>query len=92
MKEKDSRFKIAHRETIIGIILALINFIWWYGFAYGLGSRSVEEYQYILGLPDWFFYSCIVGFIVMVVLVILAVRFFFHDIPFDETERSEERK
>ena len=57
-KRKDvnhPRFKIAHREAIIGVILVIINFIWWFGFAYGLGSRSPEEYRYILGFPDWFF-------------------------------------
>lgn len=82
----DRRFKIAHREALIGIILAAINFIWWYGFAYGLGSRKVEDYTYVFGLPAWFFYSCIAGFIVMVILVTITVKFFFKDVPFDEEE------
>ena len=84
--QQDKRFKIAHREALIGIILVLINFIWWYGFAYGLGSAKVEQYSYIFGLPAWFFYSCILGFIVMVILVIFTVKFLFKDVSFEEEE------
>ncbi|KEK22252.1 YhdT family protein [Bacillus gaemokensis] len=86
----DSRFRIAHREALIGLGLAIINFIIWYGFAYGLGSKNPNEYTYVLGFPAWFFYSCIVGFIVMVMLLILVVRFVFQDISLDEEEKSEE--
>ena len=86
----DPRFRIAHREALIGLGLAFINFIIWYGFAYRLGSKDPSEYTYVLGFPAWFFYSCIVGFIVMVILLILVVRFVFQDIPLDEEEKSEE--
>ncbi|WP_020062113.1 YhdT family protein [Bacillus sp. 123MFChir2] len=87
---EDSRFRIAHREAWIGIGLAVINFLIWYGFAYGLGSGNPKEYTYILGFPAWFFYSCIVGFIVMVLLIVFVVRFVFQDVSFDEEEKSEE--
>ena len=86
MKETDWRFKVANREALIGVGLAVFNFIWWFGFAYGMGSRPVEEYTYIFGLPDWFFYSCVVGFLLMVVLVIVVVKFVFVEVPFDEEE------
>ncbi|MGN4766985.1 YhdT family protein [Bacillus thuringiensis] len=86
----DSRFRIAHREALIGLGLAIINFIIWYAFAYGLGSKNPSEYTYVLGFPAWFFYSCIVGFIVMVILLSLVVRFVFQDISLDEEEKSEE--
>lgn len=86
----DPRFRIAHREVLIGLGLAIINFIIWYGFAYGLGSKNPNEYTYVLGFPAWFFYSCIVGFIVMVILLSLVVRFVFQDISLDEEEKSEE--
>lgn len=88
MEETDWRFKIAHREAWIGVGLALFNFVWWFGFAYGMGSRPVEEYSYVFGLPDWFFYSCVIGFLVMAVLVIVVVKFFFTEVPFDEEEES----
>ena len=87
---KDKRFKIANREAIIGIILVLINFIWWYAFAYGMGSGDPRSYTYILGMPAWFFYSCVVGFIVMVVLVAFVVKFLFKEVPFEDEEEGEE--
>jgi uncharacterized membrane protein YhdT len=87
MKEKkDYRFRIAHREAWIGVSLAVVNFLWWYGFAYGLGGKSVSEYKYIWGLPAWFFYSCVVGFLLMVLLVIIVVKTMLKEIPFDEEE------
>ncbi|UOY93192.1 YhdT family protein [Ectobacillus sp. JY-23] len=89
MKEtKDPRFRIAHREAWIGLGLAVINFIWWFSFAYGMGTKAPQDYTYVWGLPAWFFWSCIVGFIVMVVLVIGAVRFLFTDIPFESEGES----
>ncbi|CAM3487036.1 YhdT family protein [Aeromicrobium ponti] len=82
--QKDPRFKISHREAWIGIILVTINFIWWFGFAYGMGSKSVESYSYVWGLPAWFFYSCVAGFVVMVILVVFAVKFLFKEVPFED--------
>ena len=87
---KDKRFKIANREAIIGVILVLINFIWWYAFAYGMGSGDPTSYTYILGMPAWFFYSCVVGFLVMVVLVAFVVKFLFKEVPFEDEEEGEE--
>ncbi|GLY11163.1 YhdT family protein [Pseudobacillus badius] len=83
-KQEDSRFIIAKKEAWIGILLVIFNFIWWYGFAYGLGRGPVEKYRFIFGLPAWFFYSCIVGLIVMILLVVFTVTFFFKEVPFDE--------
>ena len=80
----DPRFKIAHREALIGVVLAIVHFIWWFGFAYGLGSKPVEEYSYILGFPDWFFYSCIVGFVLVAITVILLVKFVLKDVSLEE--------
>ncbi|MBU9711421.1 YhdT family protein [Evansella tamaricis] len=87
---KDDRFRIANREALIGVGLVIFNFIWWYGFAYGLGSKPVEEYSYVLGLPSWFFYSCVLGFIIDVALVIFIVKFFLVEVSFEETDRGED--
>ncbi|MGI8315826.1 YhdT family protein [Halobacillus mangrovi] len=88
-RKQDKRFKIANREALIGIGLAVFNFIWWFAFAYGLGDRSPENYTYVFGLPAWFFYSCVLGFIVMVLLVILVVKVWFVEVPFDEEEGEQ---
>ena len=87
-KGSEKYFQIAHREAKIGIALLVFNFVWWFGFAYGLGSRDYTEYTYIFGLPDWFFYSCVLGFIVMVILVVLCVKFLFKEVPFEEEENE----
>ncbi len=84
----DPRFKIAHREAWMGVGIAIVNFLWWFGFAYGLGARPVEEYTYIFGLPDWFFYSCVVGFILMSALVIVVTKFFLTEVSFEEEEEG----
>mgnify|MGYP001352874660 CR=1 FL=1 len=91
MKEQKNNIleKIANREALIGIGLAIFNFIWWFGFAYGLGSKDPSEYSYVLGFPAWFFYSCVLGFIVMVILVIIVVKKFFVVVPLDEEEQQE---
>lgn len=64
----------------------LINFFWWFGFGYGLGSEKVENYTYIFGFPAWFFYSCIIGLIVMIILVSITVKFLFKEVPFEDEE------
>jgi uncharacterized membrane protein YhdT len=82
--KEDKRFRVAGHEALIGIALVLINFLWWYGFAFGLGGQQVSDYDWILGMPEWFFYSCIVGFFLMVLLVIIVVKYMLTDIPFDD--------
>ena len=72
------------------VVLLIANILWWFGFAYGLGSRPVEQYSYVLGLPAWFFYSCVLGYVVFSLASYLAVRFFFKDIPLDS--RNQERR
>lgn len=82
----DTRFRIAHREALIGAGLVIFNFMWWYGFAYGFGSKTPDEYTYVFGFPAWFFYSCIAGVVVMSVLVTVVVKFCFVDLPLDDGE------
>ncbi|MBY6037261.1 YhdT family protein [Fictibacillus nanhaiensis] len=89
-KVKDWRFRVSNKEAIMGTVLALLNFVWWYAFAYGLGSQPVKEYTYILGFPAWFFYSCIAGFIVFTILVWIMVKFFFKEVPFETEEMEKE--
>jgi uncharacterized membrane protein YhdT len=86
---KDERFKVAHKEAVIGAVLVIINFLLWYGFAYGMGSGDPSEYHYILGLPEWFFYSCIIGTLISTLLVILSVKYLFKEVSFDEQDGSE---
>ncbi|MGI6596487.1 MAG: YhdT family protein [bacterium] len=92
--KEDPRFAQCSKETIVMVVLLIANILWWFGFAYGLGSRPVEQYSYVLGLPAWFFYSCVLGYVVFSLASYLAVRFFFKDIPLDspETKKGGEQK
>ncbi|MYL50066.1 DUF997 family protein [Halobacillus litoralis] len=85
---EDPRYKIANKEALIGVALVVVNFILWYGFAYGFGSGTVEEYDYIFGFPAWFFYSCIAVTVLIFLLVILAVKFLFKEVPLDEGDEE----
>ncbi|MET4559710.1 YhdT family protein [Lysinibacillus parviboronicapiens] len=86
---KDQRFKIAHREALIGIALVIVNFAIWYGFAYGLGAGNPTSYTYVLGFPAWFFYSCMAGTIFMIVLICVVMKLFFKEVSFDDEEVDE---
>lgn len=88
--KEDKRFAQANREAIYAVILALLYFLWWYVSAYGLGSGPVEEYRYILGLPEWFFFSCIAGFLVFSILARFMVTHLFKEISL-ETGKTDSR-
>ena len=80
--KKEIRKQIS-QEVFITCALYIFYFLWWFLFAFGLGQKDVKDYTYIFGFPDWFFYSCILGFFVFSTLVYLAVKFFFKEIPLD---------
>ncbi len=80
---EDPRYRQANREALMGLMLFAANFIWWFGFAYGLGNRPVNEYAYVLGFPAWFFYSAILGWVVFTVSAWLMVKYLFKDMPLD---------
>lgn len=81
--KQDPRYHQATREAIVGLGIFVLNFLWWFGFGYGLGSRPPESYTYVMGFPAWFFWSCIMGPVVFSALTWVAVKFFFKDIPLD---------
>lgn len=81
--------KNAKKETYIIIGLYILFFAWWYLTAYGFGDDP-SEYRYILGFPEWFFYSCIVGYVGISTLLWICVRFFFTEMDFEEKEEGRE--
>ena len=81
------RGKQINKEALVTVVLYLFYFVWWYYFAYIYkDSEYVAEFKYILGLPEWFFYSCVLGLVVINILVFLAVKIFFKDMDLDEQE------
>jgi len=77
----DPRYKQANKEALLAIGLFFLNVIWWFVFAYGLGSGPPSEYSYVMGFPAWFFWSCIGGFVVFSVLTWVMVTYFYVDMP-----------
>lgn len=75
--------KQLNKEAMLTVGLYLFYFAWWYFFAYYFGEQEISSYRYILGLPEWFFYSCVLGLIVINIAVFVVVKFFFRDIPLD---------
>ena len=67
-------------ETFLTCALYIFYFCWWYYFAYIYVSKNNE---FIWGLPSWFFYSCILGLIVINLLVFVVVKLFFKEIDLD---------
>lgn len=81
-----SHFKQADREALTTLGLYAFFFLWWTIFAFGFSSTSPDEYEYTFGFPSWFFYSCILGYPVMTVILWIVIRKCFADIPLDESD------
>jgi len=79
------KLRITNRETLAVLGLYLLFFVWWYATAYGFGSDPAK-YSYILGFPEWFFFSCIVGYAGISLLLWAVVKYFFKEIPFDDED------
>lgn len=83
--EKNQQIK---KEALASIALYVAFFIWWYVTGYGLaGTGTPQTYTYVMGLPMWFFLSCVVGYVLFCVASVLVVKFVFKD--FDLGEESE---
>lgn len=88
-KEKNRQIK---KEALISAGLYLAFFIWWYFTGYGIAEKGTPEtYTYVLGLPMWFFLSCIVGYVLFVIATVVIVKKCFKDFDLgEETEEVEE--
>ncbi len=79
--------KQINKEALVTIILYVFYFVWWYYFAYIFkNSENPAKFKYIMGLPEWFFYSCVLGLVVINILVFLAVKIFFKDMDLNNQE------
>lgn len=87
LEEKERKLQqLTANEALLGVAIAVGHFIWWFGFAYGLGGRDPWNYQYILGMPDWLFYSCVLGPVLLLITLWFVVKFVLRDIPLDQEE------
>ncbi|RDY29007.1 DUF997 family protein [Romboutsia weinsteinii] len=86
---EDPRYKQCNKEALMGLGLGIINLVWWFGWGYGLGSKPVSEYTYILGFPAWFFMSCIVGGVLFSILTVIMINKFFKNMPLGPLSKEE---
>ncbi|MDO4690667.1 MAG: YhdT family protein [Fusobacterium sp.] len=89
MKDKKNIAKQINKEVLVTVALYLLYFLWWYYFAYIFPPKNTEDYKYILGMPEWFFYSCVLGLVLINFLVFLATKFLFKDIDFEQFEKNK---
>lgn len=67
-----------NKDYLYAISIAVIHYILWYYFAYiKYADENPSDYKYILGLPEWFFYSSVVVSIFIIFLVIIVTNIIF---------------
>lgn len=81
-KERNLQMK---KEAIVSIIMYVGFFLWWYFTGYGIGEKDPSIYTYVMGLPMWIFLSCIVGYVLFSIAVIIVVKKVFKNFDLDET-------
>lgn len=79
----NKRYRQADREALITLGVYAFFFLWWTFFAFGLGSGDPENYTYVFGMPAWFFYSCVLGYPVVTIVLWFALKLFFKDMPLE---------
>ena len=82
----NKRYKQADREALITLGVYAFFFLWWTVFAFGWGGGDPENYSYVLGMPSWFFYSCVLGYPVVAVVLWVVIRLFFVEMPLDDVD------
>lgn len=77
-----------NKDYVYAIVLVVTHFVLWYYFAYiKYDGVKVEDYRYILGMPEWFFYSAIVASLFTIILLIFIVnKIFNQDIKEEDNE------
>ena len=86
LKTREEKDRQINKETKIAIFLYVLYFIWWYATGYGLSNKDPSEYKYILGLPTWFFYSCVIGYIWFCIGTIIVTKVFFKNFGLDDED------
>lgn len=68
-----------NKDYIYAISLVVIHFVLWYYFAYiKYAGVNVSDYKYILGFPEWFFYSSIVVSIFIIIALVFICNIIFN--------------
>jgi Predicted membrane protein len=84
LTEKERNRQI-RKEAAVSMILYVAFFLWWYITGYGLGGGDPKDYTYVMGLPMWFFLSCIVGYVGFCIASVIIVKKIFKNFSLEET-------
>ncbi len=88
---EDPRYAASRREMIISFVyfgvytFVLIAVAWVIG-----GGKDADEIGFILGFPDWFFWSAFVGGLLFSVVPYFLVKYFFEDMPLSASGEDSE--
>ena len=89
--EEDVRYRQCNREMWLTLGFFLVNVLVAGGLAVAFGyGKPAEEVSLVAGLPVWFWYSGVVGSLVLMVAAFLMIKLFFKEMslgPEDEEER-----
>lgn len=88
MKTLEARYQQAHREARWAVFLALAYLIFWFVLGYGLAPDTEQHPELYLGLPLWFFTSCVLLPLIFIGLCAAMVRFIYQDMPLDLTAKE----
>lgn len=68
-----------NKDYSYALLLVVTHFTLWYYFAYiKYAGIDPKDYKYILGLPEWFFYSSVVVSVFIILLVIAVSNIIFN--------------
>jgi uncharacterized membrane protein YhdT len=88
---EDPRYAASRREMIISFVyfgvytFVLIGVAWMIG-----GGKDADEIGFILGFPDWFFWSAFVGGLIFSVIPYFLVKYWFEDMPLSASGEDSE--
>lgn len=90
--EEDVRYRQCGKEMWLSLGFFLVNVLVTGGLAVALGyGKPAEEVRLVAGLPVWFWYSGVVGSVVLMIVAFLMVKLFFEEMPLGPDDEEERR-
>ncbi len=86
---KEEKNRQISKEVKISVVLYVCFFLWWYFTGYGFAGLSSKANTIVMGLPLWFFLSCIVGYVLFCVASIIICKKCFKEFSLEEEEGDE---
>lgn len=86
---KEEKNRQISKEVKISVVLYVCFFLWWYFTGYGFAGLSSKANTTVMGLPLWFFLSCIVGYVLFCAASIIICKKFFKEFSLEEEEGDE---